>query len=139
MQILWVCICMFISLYLYGLWNFYRIMYIMLSENMCFWLIDFDWLSRAISEIFIEHLRWLLLYSVWILSILAMIILILILEDSMWLQLIYFSNTISFWFVECFFRLMGHLHWLFQRVTEFTLFPLWLKSAIMESSRHCIN
>ena len=29
-----------------------------------------------------------------------MIILILILEDPMWLQLIYFLNTISFWFME---------------------------------------
>ena len=37
------------------------------------------------------------------LSILVMRTLILILEDSMWLQLIYFLNISPFWFVECLF------------------------------------
>ena len=41
------------------------------------------------------------------LSILPIWEFILILEDSMWLQLIYFLNRISFWFVECLFLIDG--------------------------------
>ena len=47
---------------------------------------------------------WLLLYSETILSILAMRILMLILEHSLWLQLIYFLNTIPFWFLDTYFN-----------------------------------
>ena len=36
-------------------------------------------------------------------------ILTLILEEPMWLQLIYFLKTISFWFVECLFSIDGTL------------------------------
>ena len=49
------------------------------------------------------------MYSARTLSILAMRTLILILEDSMWLQLIYFLNIISFSFVECLFPIDGTL------------------------------
>ena len=61
-------------------------------------------------------------------------IFILLLEDSMYLQLIYFLNTILFWFVECLFLIDGTLTLAnyFQSVTEFTLRflyrlnqPLW--------------
>ena len=74
--------------------------------------------SSAICETFIERLRRLLLYSVWISSILAMIIAIL--EDSMWLQPIYVLHTISFWCVECLFPIDGYID-LFS-VTEFPVF-----------------
>ena len=49
-----------------------------------------------------------------------------ILGDSMYLQLIYFVNTISFWFVECLFLIDGTLTLTnyFQSVTEFTEFDL---------------
>ena len=67
-------------------------------------------------------------------SILAMKILILVLEDPMYLQLIYFLNTIPFWFAERIFLIDGTLTLAnyFQSVTEFTLrflyrlnHPLW--------------
>ena len=50
-------------------------------------------------------------------------ILILVLEDSMYLQLMYFLNTVSFWFAECLFLIDGTLTLAnyFQNVTEFTL------------------
>ena len=50
-------------------------------------------------------------------------ILILVLEDSMYLQLIYFLNTIPFWFAERIFLIDGTLTLAnyFQSVTEFTL------------------
>ena len=54
-------------------------------------------------------LRWLLMYSANTLSILAMRTLILIMEDSMWLQLVYLLNEISFCFVECLFQVDGAL------------------------------
>ena len=60
----------------------------------------------------------------------------------MYLQLIYFLNTIPFWFVERIFLIDGTLTLAnyFQSVTEFySAFSLPLKSAIMENSRHCIN
>ena len=49
--------------------------------------------------------------------------LILVLEDSMYLQLIYFLNTIPFWFAESIFLIDGTLTLAnyFQSVTEFTL------------------
>ena len=67
-------------------------------------------------------------------SILAMKILILVLEDPMYLQLIYFLNAIPFWFAESIFLIDGTLTLAnyFQSVTEFTLrflyrlnHPLW--------------
>ena len=67
-------------------------------------------------------------------SILAMKILILVLEDPMYLQLIYLLNTIPFWFPERIFLIDGTLTLAnyFQSVTEFTLrflyrlnHPLW--------------
>ena len=33
----------------------------------------------------------------------------LILEDSLWLQLIYFLKTIAFWFVKCIFPVNGDI------------------------------
>ena len=44
-----------------------------------------------------------------------------VLEDSKWLQLIYFLTTIAFWCVKYLFRINGD------------------KSTIMENLRHCIN
>ena len=67
-------------------------------------------------------------------SILTMEILMLVLEGSMYLQLIYFLNTIPFWFTERIFLIDGTftLANYFQSVTEFTLRflyrlnqPLW--------------
>ena len=78
--------------------------------------------------------RRLLLYSPRPFSILAMKILILVLEDSMYLQLIYFLNTIPLSFAERIFLIDGTLTLAnyFQSVTEFALRflsrlnqPLW--------------
>ena len=65
----------------------------------------------------------MLLYSPRTFSILAMKILILVLEGSMYLQLIYFLNTIPFWFAERIFLIDGTLTLAnyFKSVTEFTL------------------
>ena len=49
----------------------------------------------------LEHLWWLVLYSVIALPLWAMTALFLKLEDSMVLQHIHFSTAISFLFVEC--------------------------------------
>ena len=69
-----------------------------------------------------------------------MIILILILEDPMWLQLFYFLNTISFWFAECLLSIDGTLTLAnYFRVLQILMFSILLKSAIMENSRHRIN
>ena len=66
-------------------------------------------------------------------------ILILVLEDSMYLQLIYFLNTIPFWFAVRIFLIDGTLKLAnyFQSVTEFTLRflyrlnqPLWKITAL---------
>ena len=87
----------------------------------------------------IEHPRRLLLYSPRTFSLLAMKILILVLKDSVYLQLIYFLNTIPFWFAERIFLVDGTLTIAnyFQSVTEFTLRflyrlnqPLWKIQAI---------
>ena len=78
-------------------------------------------MQNFFEHLFIEHLRWLLLYSIRTSLILAMRILILIQEDLMWLQLIYFLHSISFWFVECLFPIDGTLTFTTQSVTEFTL------------------
>ena len=67
-------------------------------------------------------------------------ILIIILAEPMWLQLIYFLNAISFWFVECFFSIDGTLKLAYYfRVLQNLLFFLPHKSAIMENTRHRIN
>ena len=69
------------------------------------------------------HHHRLLLYSPRTFLILAMKILILVREDSMYLQLVYFLNTIPFWFAERIFLIDGTLTLAnyFQSVTEFTL------------------
>ena len=76
----------------------------------------------------------LLLYSPRTFLILPMNILIPVLEDSVYLQFVYFLNTIPFWFVERIFLIDGTLTLAnyFQSVTEFTLRflyslnqPLW--------------
>ena len=86
-------------------------------------------------------LLWLLIYSARTLSILAMRTFILTLEDSIWLQLIYFLNIISFWLLECLFPIDGTLmlaiYFIVLQNFLCVFFPL--KSAIMENSRHCIN
>ena len=82
------------------------------------------------------------MYSARTLSILAMRTLILILEDSMWLQLIYFLNIISFWFVECLFQIDGTptlANYNSKCYKIYSVFSLPLKSAIMENSQLCIN
>ena len=67
-------------------------------------------------------------------------ILMLILAEPTWLQLIYFLNSISFWFVECFFSIDGALKLAYYfRVLQNLLFFLPHKSAIMENTRHRIN
>ena len=74
---------------------------------------------------------WLHLYYVRTLSILAMRILILLIEDSTWLQLIYFLNAIWFglwnvfsdwWgtYIDC-FRVLQNLLFSYHRLCQ----PLW--------------
>ena len=87
-------------------------------------------------------LRQLLMYSASTLSILAMRALILMLENSMWLRLIYFLNIISFWFVEYLFKLDGTFtlaNYNLKCYKIYYMFSLPLKSAIMENSGLCIN
>ena len=70
-------------------------------------------------------------------SILAMKFLILITKDSVWLQIIYFLTKISFRFLECLFPINVTLK--STTLECYSVFYLLLKSAIMETLRHCIN
>ena len=63
----------------------------------------------------------------------------LTIEDSIWLQLIYFLTVISLWFVKCLFPIDGTVKLITFRVFQNLLCILSLKSTIMENSRHCIN
>ena len=69
-------------------------------------------------------------------------ILILVLEGSMYMQLMYFLNKIPFWFAERIFLIDGTLKLAnyFQSVTEFTLRFLYrLNQPLCKIPRHCIN
>ena len=94
---------------------------------------------QLMDYFFVEHLlQWLLLYSVKTLLILAMGILMFILENCMWLQLILF--------LKCNFLLgcgMFFSDWWDTNINHFIvlqklLFSLRLMSAIMDNSQHCI-
>ena len=107
-------------------WSLFLINFITNRLQHRFFLVKF---AKFLGTCFL-----LLLYSPRTFLILAMKILMLVLEDSMNLQLIYFLNTIPFWFAERIFLIDGTLTLAnyFQDVTEFTLCflyrlnqPLW--------------
>ena len=59
-----------------------------------------------------------------------------VLEDFVWLDLIYFLTTIAFWLIKYLFRIDGdNLGVLVAK--DLTLQYLSLRSAIMKNSRHC--
>ena len=102
------------------------------GKHLCWSLLLINFITNRLQHRFllvkiiifiIEHPRWRLLYSARTSSILTLRILIRVLEDSMYLQLFYFLNTISFWFVECLFLIDGTLKLAnyLKSVTGFTL------------------
>ena len=96
-------------------WSLFLINFITNRLQHRFFLVKF---AKFLGTCFL-----LLLYSPRTFLILAMKILMLVLEDSMNLHLIYFLNTIPFWFAERIFLIDGTLTLAnyFQDVTEFTL------------------
>ena len=117
-------------------WSLFLINFITNKLQDRFFLVKF---AKFLGTSFYRAPRLLLLYSPRTFSILAMKIIILVLEDSMYLQLIYFLNIIPFWFTEHNFLIDGTLSLANYFQSVYCAFYLPLKSAIMENSRHCIN
>ena len=101
-------------------WSFFLINFVTNRLQHSFFLVKF---AKFFGTSFYRTPRRLLLYSPRTFSILAMKILILVLEDSIYLQLIYFLNTIPFCFAERIFLIDRTLTLAnyFQRITEFAL------------------